>query len=139
MRIPFVPRADILDPVAVVGLGRVAGALASRLLQLGDEPLHELRGAAGANVLVALGATEALPWVDGAIYLGRDADAPRLLLPTMVRPAVAADLYERAIARHATPLPGPWAILHNVSRVFSVASAVPIDRDFLCRWLEEHP
>ena len=31
MRIPFVARPDILDPIAVVGLGRVAGALARRL------------------------------------------------------------------------------------------------------------
>ena len=41
--------------------------------------------------VVVLGATEALPWVDGVNYLGRDPDAPRLLLPTMLRPAVAVD------------------------------------------------
>ena len=65
MRIPFVARPDVLDPIAVVGLGRVAGALARRLLLLGDEPLHEVRGAAGGDVLVVLGATDVLPWVDG--------------------------------------------------------------------------
>ena len=30
-----------------------------------------------------LGAAEALPWVDGVIYLGRDPRAPSLLLPNM--------------------------------------------------------
>jgi hypothetical protein len=139
MRIPFVTRRDVLDPIAVVGLGRVAGALARRLMQLDDEPLHALRSAAGDDVLVVLGATEALPWVDGVHYLGRDPDAPRLLLPTMVRPAVAADAFERAIARHAAALPSPWAVLHDARRVFSIAHAGPIDRDLLGRWSETHP
>ena len=139
MRIPFVARPDVLDPIAVVGLGRVAGALARRLMQLGDEPLHALRGAAGDDVLVVLGATEVLPWVDGVNYLGRDPNAPRLLLPTMVRPAIAADAFERAIARHAAALPSPWAVLHDARRLFSIADAGPIDRDLLGRWLEAHP
>ena len=111
-------------------------------MRLGDEPLHELRGAAGDDVLVVLGATEVLPWVDGVNYLGRDPDAPRLLLPTMVRPAIAADAFERAIARHAAALlgaSGPWAVLHDARRVFSIADAGPIDRDLLGRWLEAHP
>jgi hypothetical protein len=139
MRIPFVPRADILDPIAVVALGRVAGALARRLLRLGDEPLHGLRGAAGDDVLLVLGATEALPWVDGVNYLGRDPAAPRLLLPTMLRPAIAADVFERAIERHVGRLPSPWALLHDARLVFSAAHAGPIDRDVLGRWAEAHP
>ena len=138
MRIPFVPRPDILDPIAVVGSGSVAAALAQRLLQLADEPLHELRGAAGDDVLVVLGAADRLPWVDGVKYLGRDPNAPRLLLPTTVRPAIATDAFERAIARHVGALPGPWAVLPDVRRVFSVMHAGPIDRDVLSRWVEAH-
>jgi MoxR-vWA-beta-propeller ternary system domain bpX5 len=139
MRIPFVPRPDVLDPIAVVGLGRVAGALARRLLQLEDEPLHGLRGAAGDDLVVVLGAVEALPWVDGVNYLGRDPSAPRLLLPTMLRPAVAADVFERAVARHAAALPSPWAVLPHARRIFSGVHAGPIDRDLLGRWSEAHP
>jgi hypothetical protein len=139
MRIPFVPRPDILDPIAVVGSGPVAVALAQRLLRLADEALHELRGAAGDDVLVVLGATDALPWVDGVNYLGRDPNAPRLLLPTTIRPAIAADAFERAIARHAAALPGPWAVLPDARRVFSVMHAGPIDRNILGRWVEAHP
>ena len=139
MRIAFVARPDVLDPIAVVGLGRVAGALARRLLRLGDESLHELRGAAGDDVLVVLGATEALPWVDGVNYLGRDPHAPRLLLPTMVRPAIAADAFERAIARHAAALPSPWAVVHerdgfSPSRMPARSIAI-----FLVAGLEAHP
>jgi hypothetical protein len=139
MRIPFVPRPDILDPIAVVGSGLVAVALAQRLQRLADEALHQLRGAAGDDVLVVLGAADALPWVDGVNYLGRDPAAPRLLLPTTVRPAVAADAFERAIARHVAALPGPWAVLPDLRRVFSVMHAGPIDRDVLGRWVEAHP
>ena len=139
MRIPFVPRPDVLDPAAAVGLGPVARALARRLLRLGEEALSALRGAAGDDVLVVLGAAETLPWVDGVAYLGRDPGAPRLLLPTTSRPAVAADTFEQAIARHAAALASPWAVLPDARRVFSVAQADPIDRALLGRWLEAHP
>lgn len=143
MRITFSPRAEILDPVAVAGVGRAARALAGRLLRLADEQLRELRGAAGDDLLVVLGETSSLPWADGVAYLGRDPDAPRLLVPTMVRPDLALDVLERAIARHAatlpSTLPGPWAVLVSPPQLFSVAHAVAIERDRLQAWLEAHP
>jgi hypothetical protein len=143
MHITFSPRAEILDPVAVAGLGRAARALAGRLLRLADEQLRELRGAAGDDLLVVLGETSALPWADGVAYLGRDPDAPRLLVPTMVRPDIGLDVLERAIARRAatlpSKLPGPWAVLVSPPQLFSVAHAAAIERDRLQAWLEAHP
>jgi hypothetical protein len=139
MRITFSPRADILDPVAVAGLGRAARALARRLLRLTDERLRELRGAAGDDLLVVLGETSSLPWVDGVAYLGRDPDAPRLLVPTMVRPDLALDVLEQTVARRAAALPSPWAVLLSPPQLFSVAHAAAIECDPLRAWLEAHP
>lgn len=136
MRIPFVLRQDRLEPIAVVGLGAVARNLARRLLELDDAALHELRGTGGQKLLVVLGAPEVLPWVDGVTYLGRDPGATRLLIPTMMRPAIAVDAFERAIAHHVAPLPSPWAVLPDARLLFSTAQSGAIDRELLGRWLE---
>jgi hypothetical protein len=139
MSIAFTPRDTILDPVAVAGLGNAARALAHRLLALKDDRLRELRGAAGEGILIALGETAALPWAAGVTYLGYEPDAPRLLVPTMLRPAIAFDVFERAIARYAAPLSTPWAVLASPARVFSVANATTIDRKEILKWLDETP
>ena len=139
MRVTFSPRAEILDPVAVAAFGRAARALARRLLRLTDERLRELRGAAGGDLLVVLGEATALPWSDGVAYLGRDPHAPRLLVPTSVRPDIGLAVFERAIARRAAALPSPWAVLFSPPQLFSVAHAAAIERDRLHAWLEAHP
>ncbi len=133
--IAFSPRSDILDPLAVVGLGPVARALAERLLRLTDDQLLGLRGLVGNDLLLVLGRTESLPWVDGVEYLGRDPVAPRLLIPAMLRPVVATDVFERAIARHASTLASPWAVLVSPALLISVAEARPIERGHLETWL----
>ena len=110
--ISFSPRDDSLAPIAATGLGPVARALAERLLRLSDDQLAALRGAAADGLVFVTGETAVLPWVDGVVYLGRDPDAPRLLLPTMLRPSAPLAAFER---RHRPPgrsaRPGPWAVL----------------------------
>jgi hypothetical protein len=135
VEVTFSPRTDSLDPVAVIGTGPVARALAHRLLRLADADLAVLRGVAGDGLIALMGEAAALPWVDGVVYLGRDADAPRLLLPTTLRPAVAVDVFERAIARHAGRLGGPWAVLAAPPRVIPIADALPVERAHVLRWL----
>ena len=130
------PRSDVLEPIAVVGIEQVARALAERLLAMDDERLSALRGVAAKGLLLALGEGDALPWVDGVTYLGRDPGAPSLLLPTTLRPAMALDLFERAIARHASGLERPLAVLPSPPRVLSVAKARPIERAIVRAWLE---
>jgi hypothetical protein len=137
--IAFLPRDDVLEPLAVVGMGPVARALAERLLQHSDGHLHGLRGVAGDGLLVVLGTSETLPWVDGVSYLGRDPSAPRLLVPTMLRLAVAMDVFEGAMLGHESPLRPPLAVVVSPRRVFSVADALPISRDRLRGWMEAHP
>jgi hypothetical protein len=135
VEISFVLRADSLDPVSVVGIGPVARMLAGRLLLLRDEELAALRGVAGDNVIALLGEPASLPWVDGVAYLGRDADAPRLLLPTALRPAVASEIFERAIARRAGGRGSPWAVLASPPLVISLAEARPVERTHVRQWL----
>jgi hypothetical protein len=133
--VTFAPRADTLEPAAVIGTGPVARALAQRLLRLPDGDLAALRGVAGDGLIALMGDADALPWADGVTYLGRDADAPRLLLPTTLRPAVALDVFERAIARHARKVASPWAVLVAPPRVISLADARPVERAHLLHWL----
>jgi hypothetical protein len=136
-RIAFSPRKDVLDPVAAVGVGSVAQALAARLLEMAEDRLKLLRGVAGRDMLIVLGEGDALPWVDGIVYLGRDPSAPSLLVPTALRPDVAMDVFERAIARRASSLASPWAVLHEPKRVVSVADARRVERAHLEAWIAE--
>jgi hypothetical protein len=140
---PFTPRADSLEPVAVIGAGPVARALAASLLRLSDADLAALRGVAADGLIALMGDAASLPWVDGVAYFGRDADAPRLLVPTTLRPAVALDVFERAIARqvgkHAANPASPWAVMVSPPRVISLADALPVERAHVLRWLGAQP
>ena len=109
-------------------------ALARRALGAGEEHLGAWHGVAGAGVLILLGGTESLPWVDGAVYLGRDPAAPSLLLPCALAPDVAPALLERALVAHAggaTPL----AVLPRSGQLVPVGAARPVARETLSAWL----
>lgn len=79
-------REPPLEPVALVARGDVVASLlkslrrrqasdAGRLRALGFEDGESRR-------LVVIGSADDLPWVESLLYLGRDPDAPLLLLPT---------------------------------------------------------
>ena len=128
------PRRTPLDPIAVAARGSAARALAQRLLARDDEALARLNGAASRDLLVILGDSADLPWVDGAVYLGKDAAAPSLLLPTTREPSVPLPLVERAFARVAGA-PPPFVVLLEPPRVASLEAARPILRGTLEGWL----
>lgn len=130
------PRHEPLTPVGVAARGAAAARLARRLLEEADGPLAELRGVGGRNVLVILGAAEKLPWVEGVTYLGRDDEAPALLLPTALEPSVPASLVERAFAAR---FPGlmPCAVLTEPAALVPVAEARPVARPTLLKWVGE--
>jgi hypothetical protein len=94
-------REPPLVPAAVLGIGVVAPALAAAAhARIGVGA--ELRAAADPEYLVVLGTDDALPWADGARYLGWDGRALTLTTHEVVP---AADLWrDAAIAReHAEP------------------------------------
>ncbi|MES1245732.1 MAG: hypothetical protein ABUT39_29265 [Acidobacteriota bacterium] len=135
------PRPVPLDPVGVAARGGAARTMARRLLARGDEALSRLSGVAGPDLIILLGDATALPWVEGAAYLGRDAHAPSLLLPTNREPAVPLPLLERALliraARlHAEP---PLAVLLDPPLLASTLEARPLVRSQVQAWLEGTP
>ena len=143
-QVPIVwrPRTAPLEPVAMAARGEAARALARRLLARSDEDLARLTGVAGQDLIVLLGHAgdpALLPWVDGAVYLGRDARAPSLLVPTNREPAVPLPLVERALVARAAHLRAepPLAVLLDPPLLASVLEARPLIRRRLAFVLQE--
>jgi hypothetical protein len=130
------PRAEPLTPSAVLGLGPSALSLGSRLLELSDAHLQRLRGVAGEQLLLVLGAAEDLPWSDGVIYLGREPDAPELLLPCALAAEVPAPLLSRALSAHvaAAGIGPPLAVSLEPPLVVSTEAAQQLSREALAAW-----
>lgn len=128
------PRTEPLSALAVAGVGPVALALARRALVEKDEALVRWSGVAGSGVLVLLGEETSLPWVDGAVYLGRDTRAPSLLLPCTLAPDVAPSLLERALVTRAQA-GTPIAVLPRSGYLVPVGPARPVSRVTLGAWL----
>jgi hypothetical protein len=129
------PRAEPLEPLAVAGEGAVALALARRVLSETDARLAEWSGVAGTGVLVLLGPAGSLPWVDGAVYLGRDSAAPSLLMPCAWVPDVAASMLERALLARVGNAGTPVAVLPASGHLVPVGAARPVSRITLTAWL----
>jgi len=125
-----------LVPSAVAAAGAASLALARRLLDRDDASLAALRGVAARGVLVAFGESETLPWVDGVVYLGVDARAPGILLPTAIEPSVPVELFAIAIAGRFDSQP-PLAVIPQSGLVLSLAAARSIVRESVVRWLEK--
>lgn len=131
-------REPPLAPRAAAALGSAARALGARLLELDDEALRKLTGVVGPESIVILGDEADLPWVDGVVYLGRDDEAPSLLLPTHSRPsAPGPGVFARAVHRRFSRLPPPLAVLPEAAAVVSCAGALRVSRARLEAWLRE--
>ncbi|WP_437668965.1 hypothetical protein [Sorangium sp. So ce131] len=137
--VSWTPREPPLPASAVAAWGEPARALGARLLRLDDASLARLRGAAGPRAIVVLGDAADLPWVDGVVYLGTDADAPALLLPTNARPSAGAALFARALARRFPAAAPPIAVLPGPGQLVPCAAASPLARGRVARWLAEAP
>ena len=100
-------REPALPAVAVLGIGPVAAALA----EVTDTLLADgapLRTVADPDYLVVLGEEAALPWVDGARYLGWDGSALTL---TTHQVLPAADLWREAALAAAGADPASLVIV----------------------------
>jgi hypothetical protein len=85
--------------------------------------------------LLIFGEADALPWVDGAVYLGRHAQAPRLLVPTALVPDVPYRLLERALFARRPEAREPSAVLLDPLRLVDASSPRAFDVASLERWL----
>ncbi len=130
-------RTEPLQPVAVVATNEAARVLAKRLLQRSDEDLQQLRGVSWNEGLAIEGAFSLLPWADGALYVGRDACAPKLLLPCALEPDNAPlDLWARAFERSLErEIEAPIVVLPDVQIAVSLAGARGVERAKLEEWL----
>ncbi|HWM91342.1 MAG TPA: hypothetical protein VN493_11295 [Thermoanaerobaculia bacterium] len=133
------PRAVPLEAVGVAARGEAARAMARRLLARSDEELARLSGVAGQDLVILLGDSALLPWVEGAAYLGRDIRAPSLLLPTNREPTVPLPLVERALVARASRLKAepPLAVLLDPPLLASAQEARPLVRRRLRFLLQE--
>lgn len=136
-------REPPLAPCAVLALRAAADALLARLRALDEARLSRLQAVRGAHFLLVQGNARDLPWSDGLIYLGKDAAAPQLLLPTAQAPNVPSALFERALARHCRSgprgLPGPWAVSFDPPLVISLAESRALSLQTVRRLLEASP
>lgn len=130
------PREQPLAPAAVAARGPAARALAQRLLARDDQTLARWLGVASADLLLLLGEGHELPWADGVTYLGRDPQAPALLLPTTLEPDVPAALLQQALLGRAGAAATPLAVLPGPHELVPAGPARPLLRAEIARWLE---
>lgn len=128
IKVEWRPRPEPLAPRAVVGFGPVAARLVARLLA-DVEALPGLEGLSGDALILVLGPSERLPWVDGVRYYGRDPAAPELYLPTTLAPTVPVEIYARTIEG-----PRPLLIEPREGRAFPLGGALPLSAKRLLAW-----
>lgn len=132
----WITRTTPLAPQALAVWGESATLLAHRLLEGSDETLARLRGVSWSYGFVLEGEAQALPWVDGVLYLGRDTLAPRLLLPTNQQPDVPLDLFQSAFERAlAREMASPIAVIPALHMAISLGEARSLQRAKLEDWL----
>lgn len=125
----FAPREVALEPTCVVAFGGVARALARRLLSTDDDArLARLRGVASDDAIALLGDADALPFVDGVVYLGVEADVASLLLPTTQAPSVRARLLASALEERGVALPTALVPRDDALHVLPLGDARPVTR-----------
>ena len=86
-------------------------------------------------MILLMSETENLPWTNGAIYLGRDAQMPSVLLPTTLKPNCPLELFERALNEKFRSL-SPFAVLPG--KVIPFGAAKRLSRPVLENWLSEN-
>lgn len=133
--VEWLPRENPLIPSAIAAFDSVAADLIRRLLKCPEKQLQSMRGVSSSGVVVITAEHADLPWVDGAIYLGQEANSG-IFLPTSLVPSVPAVLLERAICLKYRDLARPFAIIAAPPAVVPMGNAMQITSQALARWLE---
>jgi hypothetical protein len=100
-------RAEALAPAGMVTRGELTRQLLGRLVAASEAELARLSVVATRDLLVLIGASDELPWIDGARYCAPEPLVPSLWLPTTMVPAMPLDL----VRRSAAPRVGTQSVL----------------------------
>ena len=99
------PRSTIIQPQAALGFGVVAEKLLGCLRQLPEEHQEKLQLVAADKLLLVLGKTQLLPWIDGIEYAAPDTDFAGLWLPTAWQPTLTPELILQALKPYGDRFP----------------------------------
>lgn len=125
-QVRWVSRFDALPPLALIAFDVAAVRLKGKLLTFDDEQLSAWQGVFAENLLFVSG--ENLPWTDGVVYLGKDARAASIFVPTNLRPNVPFDLFEKSLLQRFAAQK-PFAVVEK--RIISIGKMRPISRKVL--------
>lgn len=89
-------RAQPLLPVAGWFCVDLVEALRVRLAGFSQERLEQLRVVVAQEGILVFGEASYLPWINGAVWLGRDDAAPELMQPTLWETDLPAVLLQQA-------------------------------------------
>lgn len=117
--IRLMPRSE---PLAVAGMhasGEPARALA-RLLAARPAASRRIAAVSSGGGIIATGDADALPWIDGATWLGREPEAPSLLVPTCTALTPHARLVLALLERRYASLAFPLALIPRAETIVIV-------------------
>ena len=127
-------RATALVPAGMVAPATLAPALLALLQSCGIQQLQARSVVATRDLLVLLGANQALPWVDGARYCAPDPHAPNLWTPTHLAPVLPADLVQTRLIERAAS--SPVLLWHAPELLLPLAGAQALTPSLL-DWLAQ--
>lgn len=142
MKLSWGAAEEPLVASAVLAQDAAAQKLVIVLLRRDDPTLARLRAVTFRDGLLVIGVVDDLPWCDGAVYLGRHAEAPALLLPTAQCPCVEGvrlpwALLERAVLSRLAgsgPADPPIAVVPGASSFVPAGAASVVRRSALEAW-----
>lgn len=130
--------AGIVDPdtpiVGAFASRKHSDALVRRLLGESDERLGALHGLFGAVGIVLLADVDALPWVDGLIYLRACHGDATVWVPSTTRISLPEAVFARALRRSHPSEHGTLLALPDSRRVIPLADARALERGDLEAW-----
>jgi len=132
MAMEWLGQEPALVPGGAVACGRTAIELLRQLQARSEEERKGLRFVATADMLVVLGDTGKLPWVDGICYCAESPVAPMLWLPTLLCPGLPLDLLQHRLLHEAGR--GPVLLWPKPACFMPLDAAAPIDEVAL-QWL----
>lgn len=127
-------RRNPLVACALVALGEVQSALVRRLHL---QPQYHWRAIVFPQLVLLEGQYADLPWVDGCVYLGADAAAPNLLIPTQLQPCFSIELVEQALRKQAMVPHGRLAVLPEQEMILDLRGTADFTTAALLERIDE--